>query len=231
MTTPKHNTPSPHPRRPNRDLSSQPFGRLVANYYVGGSRWECLCECGTTIIVSTRSLTSGNTTSCGCFKREYFATNNPSLTHGLRKHPIYTRWFNMLQRCYNLKNPKFKYYGGRGITVCERWRQSVENFYADMGDPPPGMTLERRDVNQGYTQENCYWASQTQQTRNRRTAHMLTYNGETHGITTWAEKLADTLNLNKKALDRRLRTGWSVEEALTTPRLHHWQYRKGKEAS
>jgi hypothetical protein len=134
-------------------------------------------------------------------------------SHGLTHHPIFGRWISMLQRCYNPSSRKFNNYGGRGITVCERWRESVANFYADMGDPPPGMSLERRDNNRGYSPDNCYWASPQQQIRNTRSNHILTYNGESYPITVWAEKLHIARNMVYKRLDR----GWSVERALTTP--------------
>jgi hypothetical protein len=199
-----------HPPIPKLDLSGQPFGRLVAQRYIAGSRWECLCKCGCTTIVATRELISGGTKSCGCLVRDN-AGSKP--IHGLTQHPIFSRWTSMLDRCCNPRHRQYKHYGGRGITVCERWRESVVHFYADMGDPPPGMSLERRNNNLGYSPENCYWATPQQQLRNTRVNHILTYNGESHPIIVWAEKL----NVTWDMLASRVKRGWSDEKTLTTP--------------
>jgi hypothetical protein len=95
----------------------------------------------------------------------------------------------MLTRCYNLNNPAYPDYGGRGITVCERWRYSFLDFWEDMGTCPPGLTLERRDNNASYTPENSEWATRKRQAQNRRSSVMVTYQGETHCLKAWAEKL------------------------------------------
>ena len=211
MTISKHSTSVP---RPKRDLTLEPpFGSLVAQRYVGGSRWECLCVCGKTTIVGISSLTSGNTKLCGCQQHKHSVANNYNLSHGLSQHPIYRRWRIMLNRCYNSASEHYPDYGGRGITVCDRWRHSVEHFYTDMGDPPPGMTIERINNNQGYFPENCRWAPQLEQHRNKRSNHLLTYNDETHPISAWGEKL----NMPGSILYLRIQAGWSVERALTTP--------------
>ena len=216
MTTPKHNTSTPGPLK---DLSGKPFGRLVAQRYVGGSRWECLCVCGSITLVTTRYLINGTSTSCGCRKRDSTLPNTYQPTHGLSHHPIYQRWRHMLSRCYCPSHEAYHYYGGRGIRVCERWRHSVANFYADMGDPPPGMTLDRIDTNKHYEPGNCRWATPKQQARNRRSNRLLTFNGETFPLSVWAEKL----NIKWATLEARLRKGQSVEDALTTPVLYRRQ--------
>ena len=224
MATSKHNTSAPHqrrrspPLRPASNLTGKPFGRLIPQRYVGGSKWECLCECGNVTIVMTQNLTRGDTTSCGCFKREQFIVRVVKRTHGQTEDSIYNRWCAMIRRCHNPHDAAFADYGGRGITVCERWRHSFEAFYEDMGDPPAGMSLDRYPDNNGnYEPGNVRWATRHQQARNKRNAHLLTYNGETHGITTWAEKLTDSLHITKGCLDSRIRKGWGVERALTTP--------------
>lgn len=207
MTTPKDTTALP---RSPKDLSGQLFGSLVVQRYLGRSRWECLCACGRTTIVKTGSLPNGHTRSCGC-KIGIKHRGNP--THGLSRLPAYKRWAIMISRCYSPGDISFPRYGGRGITVCERWRHSVENFYADMGDPPPETSLERIDNDAPYSPENCCWALRGQQARNRRSNHVLTYNDETHTIIEWAE----SMQLRPSCLYQRIRAGWSIERALTTP--------------
>jgi hypothetical protein len=215
MASEKHTTSLP---RPKRDLRGQSFGRLVAQRYLGGSRWECLCACGRVTSIESYSLTSHHTQSCGCTRHVHSISNSYNTIHGLSTHPIYQRWRSMLKRCYLRTDGNFPNYGGRGITVCERWRDSVTNFYADMGDPPPGMQLERRDNNQGYCPANCMWASPQQQARNRRSSHLLTYNGETHTIAAWAETgPLQRLRIPASLLYLRIYQGWSIERALTTP--------------
>jgi hypothetical protein len=222
MTILKHSTSLP---RPVRDLSGQSFGRLIPQRYVGGSRWECLCACGQATTVQTGHLISGHTSSCGCLHRE---SGGSKPIHGLSRHPIYKRWQGMLDRCYSPTHHKFPLYGGRGITVCERWRQSVLHFYADMGDPPAGMTLDRYpDTNGPYSPENCRWATRTQQARNKRQNHLLTFNNETHSVAEWAEKH----NVKVGLYYSRLRANWSTEEVLMTPVLSRQDHRRSGRTS
>jgi hypothetical protein len=129
----------------------------------------------------------------------------------------YQRWKGMLGRCYNPKNARYPRYGGRGITVCEQWRQSFEAFYADMGDPPPGLTLERTDNMRGYSPENCVWATPKDQSNTRHTNHPLTYQGVTLTLRQWEHRLGYPRFL----LQTRLQRGWSEERAITTPPNAH----------
>jgi len=152
------------------DLVGQDFNRLTVIVRCPENRqnnptWICLCDCGEYIIVTGNSLRSKNTKSCGCLPREILANRN--LSHGMTKTKEHKTWKRMRQRCLNKNNPDFKYYGGRGIIICKRW-DKFENFYEDMGRCPKGLTLERSQNNLGYSKENCYWASRTTQSRNRR---------------------------------------------------------------
>lgn len=127
--------------------------------------WRCNCSCGGVAISSSSDLVTGHIRSCGCLNRETRATN--PRTHGYNRTPTYVVWSNMHARCNNDKRPDFKNYGGRGITVCERWREFA-NFLADMGEKPPCLSLDRRDNNGHYGPNNCRWATASEQRRNQR---------------------------------------------------------------
>jgi hypothetical protein len=138
----------------------------------GVTRWLCRCDCGTERVVSRIVLMdrTNKQKSCGCWRRERIALAN--MKHGMYGTPTYESWSSMLTRCLNSNHPEFKYWGGRGITICDRWRYSFENFYADMGPRPDGKTLDRFPDNNGhYEPGNCRWATPAQQAGNRRAAH------------------------------------------------------------
>lgn len=202
------------------DRTGERYGRLVvlsryANYETANgpvTRWLCRCDCGNEIVVRGPGLAKGargkgGTRSCGCLVKD------KPIKHGMAHTKTYRVWALMRQRCENPNFTSYQSYGGRGITVCERW-QDFANFYADMGDPPPKMTLDRIDNSRGYEPENCRWASRKVQGNNRRTNVLLSFNGEKRTIAEWAE----VTGLGKTCLANRLAKGWSVEHALSTPK-------------
>jgi hypothetical protein len=158
---------------PTKDLTGRRFGRLVVNGrdHLGkyGWYWHCVCDCGTATSVVGYDMSRGHRLSCGCLSRDNHRTR--FITHGHTigrlRSKTYRCWHNMLSRCHNPRVPAFKNYGGRGITVCERWHK-FENFLADMGDPPPGLTLERVNNDSGYELANCRWATRIEQAANKR---------------------------------------------------------------
>lgn len=155
------------------DLVGQRFNRLEVLRYIPGkpgkTRWECRCDCGKIVLVRGDCLREGNTQSCGCLWPD--RAREVHTTHGHapigHKSPEYSSWSNMIARVDDRKGRNFIYYGARGITVCDRWR-SFGNFLADMGPRPAGRSLDRVDNNGNYEPSNCRWATQSEQTLNRR---------------------------------------------------------------
>ena len=199
-----------------KDITGQTFGKLkvIAFYDMRpklGAYWACLCECGRETVHRGADLRKGYIVSCGCHKAQ--RSREAMTTHGLSHLPIYGRWHGMIQRCSDPNHVAYDRYGAVGITVCERWL-SFENFYADMGDPPSkNHSIERRENSQGYSPDNCYWATASQQNRNTRVNHMLTFLGKTQCIADWS----DEIGIKYSVLHSRInRYGWSVERALTT---------------
>src|SRR5262245_25402196 len=153
--------------------------------------WHCRCECGTERDVCGGSLRHGKTLSCGCLTAEVVGPRAKIhfTTHGMSKTATYRSWHTMRRRCYKPKFRDFSHYGGRGIKVCDRWLNSFENFLADMGECPLGMTLERKNVHADYGPENCVWATRLTQANNTRRNRRLTYAGLTMTVAQWARHL------------------------------------------
>lgn len=148
-----------------KNLEGQRFERWLVQSYEGSNHWSCICECGKIKLVAFNSLIKGLSKSCGCLSSEL--TKRRETTHGFSKTKEYKVWSSMKDRAYSYTSTNSHYYRDKGITVCQRWVDSFENFLEDMGKCPKGMTLERVNNNLNYCPENCVWDSPSRQASNR----------------------------------------------------------------
>ena len=187
------------------------FGRLTVLIETRRRHyWACRCDCGTVTVVWKYSLTTGRTSSCGCYNRE--TTRARSITHGKKRTREYEAWARMIQRCRNPKCSDYPAYGGRGIQVCERWYEFAV-FFQDMGQRPTlRHSLNRLDNDLGYSPGNVVWATAIEQGRNKRNNRMLTFRDQTKTVAEWVERLG----ISRAAITHRLDRGWTVERALST---------------
>lgn len=204
--------------------AGQRFGRLTAvrfvrrRYFPSGKSmavWEFQCDCGKATHALANNVRRLHTTSCGCYlnqRRIEVHTKHGDAKNGL-PHPIYTVWCGIKQRCEDVNCRLYPRWGGRGIKVL--W-SSYEDFKRDMETTyQPGLQIERIDNNGQYCKENCKWATPTEQANNRRSNVVLEFNGQKMAATLWARKLG----IEPAMLRARLKNGWSIQKALTTPKV------------
>lgn len=188
-------------------LIGRRFGRLLvierAPSRKGASYWLCQCDCGGSKIIRGRSLQRNVSRSCGCLERE------SRTTHGQSRNPAFASWKAMKDRCLNRDSLDWKYYGGRGIEVCEPWIASFENFWRDMGDRPPNTSLDRMDNDGNYEPGNCRWATIEMQANNTSRNRRITIGAETKTMAQWAKSIDVSVDWLANRLDKM-----SPEEAL-----------------
>lgn len=198
------------------DWKSSPFRFIREVHDPKNKQWlvEAKCKhCG-----SIKKYVKGNmlrARSCRCMRGQFISDRCTRHGHSrTSRHPAsqtYNSWSSMIARCIKPGHKSYIDYGGRGITVCKKWRNSFESFLADMGVRPAGATLGRKNNDKGYYKRNCEWQTHKKQARNRRNSALVTFNGKTLCVSEWAE----TLGMERDVLDHRLKAGWGVQRAFT----------------
>lgn len=207
------------------DLTGQKFGRLTVvkrlpNNKYHYAMWECKCDCGNIVKISSNSLRSKNTKSCGCLQKEKAKQTGLKNKRNI-PNKIRNTLYRMKTRCYNCKSSKYKYYGGRGIKICSEWldkENGMMNFYnwAITNGYKDNLSIDRINVNGNYEPNNCRWATAKEQANNKRNNHYITYNGETRTMMEWSKILGISYN----QLRDRIRRNWSIERAFNQPIGH-----------
>lgn len=194
------------------------FGRLIVIEELkerkhGSKVYRCQCDCGNIVNVRKDMLKSGNTRSCGCLQREKArVVGKDKCTHGQSKTRLYNIYHHMINRCYNKNLLNFRNWGGRGITVCNEWKDNFMTFYewAINNGYKDTLTIDRIDNNKGYDPTNCRWVTNKTQSNNRRTNILLTYAGKTQNIKQWSAEL----NTKYVTMCYRYHAGWSTKHIL-----------------
>ena len=212
-----------HPRTGISDLSGKKFGMLtvLSRDHKGNDRkwyYKCLCDCGNIVVVRSNALTCGNTKSCGCKKGK-------RNTHHLSKTRIYRIWVNMKDRCNNISNPSYERYGGKGVIVCEEWRNDFFAFknWAFQHGYNECLSIDRIDMNGNYEPSNCRWATAQEQADNKTNNIRITIDGKTQDLQQWCNEYG----IKRSTVNTRvLLCGWDYERAITTPVRGHKTYKK-----
>lgn len=195
------------------DLTGNRYGRwlvieLADKTNSNGMLYKCKCDCGMEKNVLGRSLKAGKSKSCGCWQKDLESRYRK---HGCYKTPEYSTWQAMKERCYNENNRSYKHYGGKGITVCDRWLESFENFYEDMGKKPfPDHSIDRIDNSGNYEPGNCRWATYIEQNNNTSRTRLFTVNGQEKKII----ELAKENGISQALIQHRLLRGKNIETAI-----------------
>lgn len=211
------------------DITGKKFNRLtvveISHRHNSEIYWKCKCDCGTFTTVSSKGIRYGKTKSCGCFHREQVSKR--TTTHGMTGTQEYIAWYNIKARCYNKNHVSYANYGGRGIVICDRWLESFQNFFDDMGlKPSKAYTIERLDNSEPYSPENCKWATYTEQANNKRNNHLVTIGNETKTTGQWAK----VFNISPVTICSRVNRKWTLFDSITTPGdKRYWHTSKSTE--
>lgn len=207
------------------NLIGEKFGRLTVVEHVGSLRghklYKCICQCGVEKEITSSDLKSGRVKSCGCLRKEITTSRNK--THDLRNHRLYRIWANMKSRCFNPNSSRYNRYGGRNISVCKEWRNDFKTFYdwAVCNGYDDSLSIDRIDNNGNYEPDNCRWETNKAQSRNKSSNKTIVLNCERKTLIEWSE----TYNINVKTIQDRLKRGWSIQDAITTPSEHKYASR------
>lgn len=203
------------------DLTGRKFARLTvlerdvsAGPATGGKRvkWRCRCDCGSVISAVGKNLILGNTRSCGCLKLDALVAR--STTHGRSQDRVYRIWSSMLARCKYPSHDTYRFYGAKGVTVCERWNE-FNNFLADMGEPGEGMTIDRKDASGNYEPSNCRWSTMAEQHNNLRKSY------DWHGRRLSLAAIARDVDVPRTSLAKLVNgKGMSIEDAVAHATAH-----------
>lgn len=202
------------------DITGQKFGKLTAikiykvkrNGHTTSTYWLCECECGNFTSVEASRLRTGYTKSCGCLRNR----KNKNGVDSPDSEKLYRIWIGMKTRCYNPKAGNYKYYGGKGVSVCDEWKDDFKSFYtwAKENGYKKNLTIDRIDTNKDYEPSNCRWITQKEQTNNTSQNVLIEYMGETHTLSEWV----DILGLSYKTVYSRIYSyGWEPKKAFETP--------------
>lgn len=210
------------------DLTGQKFGRiLVLKRAENKNRrvtYLCKCDCGKELVILAQNLANGTTKSCGCLKLELVTKRAKNLhrSHGKSKTRLYRIWCAMKCRCFNKNSKRYTDYGGRGITVCDEWKNDFVVFatWANANGYNDTLSIDRIDVDGDYEPSNCRWATVEEQNVNKRHSRYISFKGEKKTITEWAREM----HIDRKTLVFRLDTGWPLEKAFTSK---DFRYGKG----
>lgn len=200
-------------RTPRKNVQGCVFGKLTviqfSGFTVNGSEavWLCQCDCGAIKNIRWASIRSG-TTSCGCLRIAAITK------HGMHAHDLYPTWSGMIARCHNTNSKDYARYGGRGIVVCDEWKNSFDAFVLDIGSRPSSLhSIDRIDNDGPYCKRNCQWATVSEQANNRRTNTILTVLGESMTIAQWSRRIG----ISSETILARLKSGVSASDAIERP--------------
>lgn len=199
------------------NLIGRTFGRLIVieraeNSRFRKARWRCKCSCGNIVIVCSDNLRRGLTKSCGCFRKDVCTKNNT--THGMYGTSEYKSWFHIITRCQNPNDKYFKDYGGRGISICQEWRDSFLAFYNHVGKRPSlKHSIDRINNDGNYKPGNVRWSLLVEQANNKRSNVLITINNTTMNVTQWAHEIG----INCHTIFSRLQRNWDPQKAVLRP--------------
>lgn len=207
------------------DISGEKFGKLTVIEPIGKSKyneiiWKCRCDCGNEVTATGINLRRGHVKSCGCLRGSGEVSGSRNNLGGKytgitkKNKRLYRIWIGMKSRCYNPNSGSYKYYGAKGVTVCEEWLHDFQAFYdwAMANGYRDDLTLDRKDNSKCYSPDNCKWSTMKEQAQNTSQTSFLEYRDETKTFSEWSE----TTGIPKNVLKQRIRNGWSAEKALTT---------------